>query len=351
MSTKIEWTDETLNVVTGCSPVQDSPACDNCYAHPMAKRLKAMGQKAYKRGFTPTPHPELLRRPEHWRDPRKVFICSMGDLFHEHIPFEFIASVFVMMINNKRHTFQVLTKRPHRMRAFFKWLFEDWRRIMDASKIIVPDIAPRGLGVTEELRQTALHLDGKGDFCTRPAWYPRNIWGGTTVETQRQIGRVLELQQCPFNVRFLSLEPLLGPIELTLPEVGEAPKWPPEYHLPNAKEWDDWKFWNHRDNGIHWVIAGGESGPRARPTHPKWLRDVRDVCEKTNTPFFFKQWGMWHPEMPDDYLENPVKAIGVKTGAPPNEVGEEMYRVGRKRAGSLLDGVEHKAFPTGSERP
>ena len=321
MSTKIGWTDETLNVVTGCTPVLDSPACDNCYAVPMARRLKAMGQKAYQRGFTPTPHPELLRRPEHWRKPRRVFVCSMGDLFHEHISFEFIASTFVMMINNPKHIFQVLTKRLHRMRAFFDWLFEDWNRLMEASKIIVPDIAPHGIGVTEELRQTALHIEGK---TSRPSWYPRNIWGGTTVETQDQIGRVLELQRCPLNVRFLSLEPLLGPIELTVPEVGTVPSDPPEYHLPNAKEWDDWKFWQHRDNGIHWVIVGGESGQRARPMDLKWARALRDQCQKSEIPFFFKQWGNFNAD------------------------GE---KVGRKKAGDLLDGVEYKAFPKGDERP
>ena len=333
MSTKIEWTNETWNVVTGCSPV--SPACDNCYAKSMARRLKGMGSEWYRNGFFPTPHQELLGKPKHWRKPRMVFTCSMGDLFHSRIPFSFIAAVFVVMINNPTHTFQVLTKRPGRMRSFFEWLFDGQNHLGEASRLTVSKVYDYGLGVTEELRQTMIHIkDGK--------WWPRNIWGGVTVETQDQIERVRELQQCPFNVRFLSLEPLLGPIELSVPEIGEPPTWPPEYHLPNAKEWDDWKFWQHRDNGIHWVIVGGESGQNARPMNQDWARSIRDQCAAQNIPFFFKQWGEWYPQF---------TAVGDHPRRHQWPDKSWMERVGKKAAGSLLDGVEHKAFPTGSERP
>ena len=211
--TKIEWTDETWNPITGCSAI--SRGCDNCYAHDMALRLQRMGSPKYAQGFEVTLHPDLLDKPRRWTKPRMVFVCSMADLYHHAVPDEYINKVFTTMRVAHWHTFQVLTKRPHRARRL-------------AAKV---------------------------------GGIPGNVWMGTTVEDTEMRGRVTELIQIDARVRFLSIEPLLGPL--------------PDLDL----------------EGIHWVIVGGESGPRARPMDHEWVRDIRDQCVGAAVPFFFKQWG------------------------------------------------------------
>ena len=208
----IEWTDATWNPVTGCTKV--SQGCKNCYAERMAHRLQAMALPKYRAGFKVAIHPGTLEEPLRWRKPRRVFVCSMSDLFHEQVPAAFIRKVFEVMNAASRHTFQLLTKRPHR----------------------AAEIA--------------------GDV----AWGP-NIWVGTSIEDQRVLQRLAEIKRVPACIRFLSLEPLLGPL--------------PTLSL----------------EGIEWVIVGGESGPRARAMQPAWVRDIRDQCLTTGVPFFFKQWG------------------------------------------------------------
>ena len=208
----IEWTEKTWNPVTGCTKV--SLGCTHCYAALMARRLQAMGKPAYKNGFEPATHPELLDLPDHWRKPSRVFANSMSDLFHEDVPEAFIKEVFEVMERNPRHTFQVLTKR------------------------------------SERLAQLAHKLP-----------WPANVWMGVSVETDRYYGRISDLAKVPAHIRFLSCEPLLGPLA----------------NLPL--------------DGIHWVIAGGESDPGARPMDADWVRDIRDQCIARNIPFFFKQWG------------------------------------------------------------
>jgi len=208
----IEWTEATWNPVTGCSKV--STGCKHCYAERLARRLQAMGALRYRNGFTVTLHPAVLDLPKRWRRPRMVFVNSMSDLFHESVPPEFIQRVFATMRDCPQHTFQVLTKRSARLR----------------------DLAP--------------HLD----------WAP-NIWMGVSVENRRVIHRIHDLQAVPAHVRFLSCEPLLGPLD----------------DLPL--------------DGIHWVIVGGESGPGARPMQAAWVRAIRDRCRRADVPFFFKQWG------------------------------------------------------------
>ena len=208
----IEWTDVTWNPVTGCTKM--STGCLHCYAERMAKRLQAMGTPSYARGFRLTPHPELLDVPLHWRKPRNVFVNSMSDLFHEEIPVQFVEAVFETMNRASRHRFQVLTKRARvlsRLARRLKW--------------------------TE------------------------NIWAGVSVETEEYLYRVDLLREVPATIRFLSLEPLLGPL--------------PALDL----------------SGVHWVIVGGESGPGARPLRQKWVLDIRDQCLASRIPFFFKQWG------------------------------------------------------------
>jgi len=211
-TSSIEWTESTWNPVTGCTKV--SPGCAHCYAERMAKRLLAMGQDRYRNGFKVTLQPDALETPLHWKRPRMIFVNSMSDLFHKDVPTEFIAQCFAVMQEAPQHTFQVLTKRPER----------------------AVELAP-----------------------TLP--WPANVWMGTSVENADYVHRIHSLTQISAVVRFLSLEPLLGPIP----------------RLPLT--------------GIHWVIVGGESGPAARPIEPKWVLQIRNRCLDRNVPFFFKQWG------------------------------------------------------------
>ncbi len=209
---KIEWTQATWNPVTGCTKV--SQGCKNCYAERLALRLQAMGNVRYRNGFQVTLHPDLVDLPRRWREPRLIFVNSMSDMLHEQIPLEFIQRVFQTMVECPQHTFQILTKRSRRLR----------------------------------------------DLADQLPW-PSNVWVGVSVEDNRVAHRVFDLQTVPAAVRFLSCEPLIGPL--------------PDLPL----------------DGIHWVIVGGESGPRARPMHPAWVREIFRQCRRANVPFFFKQWG------------------------------------------------------------
>lgn len=210
--TGIEWTDATWNPVTGCSKV--SSGCRNCYAERMARRLMAMGNPNYVHGFRVSTHEHMLDLPLRWRTPRAVFVNSMSDLFHEEVPLSFIKRVFDVMNRAKWHRFQILTKRSERL-----------------------------LELSSQLE-----------------WSP-NMWMGVTVEDQSALFRVQHLVSTPAQVKFLSCEPLLGPLDgLDL-------------------------------SGIHWVIVGGESGPRARPMERDWVCDVKETCSRYGVPFFFKQWG------------------------------------------------------------
>lgn len=224
-STAIEWTESTWNPTTGCD--QTSPGCDNCYALTLAKRLKAMGQPKYQNdgnertsgpGFRLTVHPDTLDAPRKWTQPRRVFVNSMSDLFHPDVPLAFVRDVFDVMVDTPQHTYQVLTKRSKRLAA-------------------VADQLP----------------------------WPSNVWIGVSVETQKYQFRLDHLRKVPAAVRFVSAEPLLGPVDLEL-------------------------------DGIHWVIAGGESGPAARPIDADWVRAIRDQCDDASVAFFFKQWGGRFPK-------------------------------------------------------
>jgi len=208
----IEWTEATWNPVTGCT--KTSPGCQHCYAERMALRLRAMGQPNYARGFEVALHPTSLRLPLSWKKPQMIFVNSMSDLFHEDVPLEFIQKVFGVMHQADWHTFQILTKRSERLL----------------------ELAPR--------------LD-----------WPPHVWMGVTVENADYVYRIEHVRRTRAAVKFLSLEPLLGPIhglDLT---------------------------------GIGWVVAGGESGPGARPMKPEWVTSIRDQCAAAQVPFFFKQWG------------------------------------------------------------
>jgi protein gp37 len=208
----IEWTDATWNPVTGCKKV--SPGCKHCYAERLAHRLQRLGNPRYKAGFKLTLQSDQIDLPLHWGRPRRIFVNSMSDLFHVDISDEFIRSVFDTMVRADWHNFQVLTKRAERL----------------------PAIAPK-------------------------LPWPENVWLGVSVENASYAWRLDHLRQVPAAVRFVSIEPLLGPID--------------ELNL----------------DGIHWVIVGGESGPKHRKPDPAWVRRLRDICVNADVPFFFKQWG------------------------------------------------------------
>lgn len=212
LKSAIEWTESTWNPVTGCTKV--SPGCKFCYAERMAERLQAMGQPNYRNGFQLTLQPQMLELPLAWNRPQTIFVNSMSDLFHEDVPLDYIQRVFDVMRRAGWHRFQVLTKRADRL---------------------------------EELD----HL---------LAW-PANVWMGVSVESLNHMKRIDSLRRTRANVKFLSLEPLLGP-------------------LPNLDL-----------EAIDWVIVGGESGPRARPIQEGWILDIRDQCQRAGVAFFFKQWG------------------------------------------------------------
>jgi protein gp37 len=209
---KIEWTEATWNPVTGCSKL--SAGCKNCYAERLARRMKAMGAARYQNAFEVTVHPDALNAPALWHKPRMVFVNSMSDLFHEKVSLGFIKSVFEVIRQTPRHQFQILTKRAE----------------------IMAKLAPK--------------LE-----------WPDNLWMGVSVENQDCAFRMEYLRKVPAKVKFISFEPLLGPI-----------------HKANL-------------TGINWVIVGGESGPYARPMQPEWVTGLRDICVRKRIPFFFKQWG------------------------------------------------------------
>ncbi len=211
-NSSIEWTESTWNPVTGCTKI--SPGCLNCYAERMSKRLQAMGQSNYKRGFELSLHPQSIRLPLKWGTPQTIFVNSMSDLFHEAVPFEFVQKVFETMEEATWHRFQILTKRSERLLESDPFL--NWKK---------------------------------------------NIWMGVSVESENYTYRIDHLRKTSAHIKFLSIEPLLGPL-------------------------------NNLDlTSIDWVIVGGESGFFARPMKTEWVLDIRDQCLNAQIPFFFKQWG------------------------------------------------------------
>lgn len=244
-NSSIEWTDATWNPVTGCTKV--SPGCKHCYAETFAERWRGVPGHPYEQGFDLKLWPERLALPLQWKEPRMIFVNSMSDLFHDGVPDGYIKQVFDVMIRAEHHVFQVLTKRSKRML--------EWTKASFRSKRI-----------------------------------PKHIWLGVSVENQDYVWRIHDLQNVPGQVRFLSVEPLIGPIT----------------------------FKAHDLRGIHWAIVGGESGPFARPMNPQWARDIKRQCLQHRVAFFFKQWGAF------------------------NQDGE---RVGKKAAGRVLDGRTWDQMP------
>ena len=308
---KIEWTDATWNPITGCSVV--SPGCTNCYAMKLAGgRLQHHPSRA---GLTnPSKagpvwngqvrlNEDWLDQPLRWRRPRRIFVCAHGDLFHESVPDDWIDRVFAVMALAPQHQFQVLTKRAERMRAYLTRSAGDGKPDVRnhlawiAVGAEISRIAPgwRSEGVDGPWRSRAIGA------CSQ--WPLPNVWLGVSAEDQvRAEERIPALLETPAAVRFLSAEPLLGPIDLR--QAHMAPK-----RLPR----------------VDWVIAGGESGPGARPMHPDWARSLRDQCHAASVPFFFKQWGSHRPTSDAD--------------------GEYMIPASKSAAGRELDGATHDGMP------
>lgn len=314
--TNIEWTDTTWNPTTGCDRI--SPGCDNCYALTMAKRLKGMGSAKYQTdgdprtsgpGFGLAVHPDTLTEPLRWKKPRKVFVNSMSDLFHARVPREFLVRVFAVMAATPQHTYQILTKRPER-----------------AARILT-DLCTCGTGhppgehFRSEMEWAATshsptYVPGlKHGIYHRSGWPLPNVWLGTSIESDDYTRRADALRRAPAAVRFISAEPLLGP----LPSLDVT--------------------------GIDWVIVGGESGRGARAMAPQWAQSLRDQCVKAEVPFFFKQWGEWAPT---GYLVIGGTLRGAYLmGEPVDDMGHrvEMARVGKKAAGRELDGRTWDEYP------
>lgn len=309
-ATKIEWAEEVWNPVTGCTKI--SPACDNCYAEKMAIRLRGRYGYPQDEPFKVTLHENRLTEPLAWRKPRIIFVCSMADLFHHAVPFAYIKKVWRVMAAAAAngHTFLILTKRPQRMLDFLLY------------------------------------------YAIKPL---HNVWLGTTIENQPMANkRVPLLLQCPAVKHFVSYEPALGPLvfkqEWLTPEINEAFK----------------QYIGGQIGFINWVIAGGESGHKARPAHPVWFRTVRDQCEAAGVPFMFKQWGTYRPAKtvkeatlyprivttrPDGWCADGTYHLYHQVESMIDGKGEychidcAMVKLGKKNSGRLLDGVEHMEVP------
>lgn len=316
----IEWTDATWNPVRGCTRV--SAGCQHCYAERVAARFCGEGQP-YEGLIHPSTKgwngkvtlvPEVLDQPLRWRRPRRIFVNSMSDLFHEAVPDDFIDQVFAVMALAGDHTFQVLTKRPARMHAYCA--------SPATSKRLLGLVYEGILGIPGARMELSNENDGL-DGIQLP-----NVWLGVSVEDQAAADeRIPLLLQCPAAVRWISAEPLLGPVDLAdaLDEEGHESGGPQGWVTTRA-------------HGIDWVVAGGESGPGARPMSPEWARSLRDQCAAASVPFLFKQWGEWIP------------MLGQAANVPVREKltmpdGWVMGRAGRKAAGRLLDGVPHDVYP------
>lgn len=378
---KIEWTDATWNPIVGCSLV--SPGCTNCYAMQQAARIVAMNEGAHKASVAQDPEwgavakshyegttqpskagpvwtgkvalasEDTLTQPLRWKRPHRIFVNSMGDLFHESVPDAWIDRVFAVMALAPQHTFQVLTKRSARMRVYASDP-ETPRRVAQAAVAVADHAADAGIFKS---RAAARSAGVKNMGHPHVAWPLPNVWLGVSAEDQpRADERMADLAQTPAAVHFVSGDPLLGPIDFT------------RFFWIGAEGGDEYSYTPR--NFFQWVIVGGESGPNARPMHPDWARSIRDQCAAADVPFFFKQWGEFREfdvgPPPHIQVDDPSESADAYAAAAANpswvaidgqhfrrrdELPSDetpcrlIERVGKRRAGRLLDGVEHNACP------
>lgn len=348
----IEWTDASLNIVTGCTKV--SEGCRFCYIErtpPFRKDGRRFDPPGIGGATGLVFHAERLALPLRWRKPKRIFVNSLSDLFHEHVPDGLIAALWFVMGQSagliperyRGHTFQILTKRPARMRA---WL----RKWADTGDPAIPPMDPAAsrCGRAELIEAAAEYLGGPTmyDWMDGPRYWPTalpGVWLGVSAEDQRWAdNRIPVLLECPAVVRFVSAEPLLGAVDLAgyLPRPADAAWFPVECR----HGYDGCPICDRAvrpADGLHWVIAGGESGPQARPAQPDWFRSLRDQCQRAGVAFHFKQWGEWvyRDQMPDDTYSQLDAAINLAQAHP------EPFRVGKKRAGRLLDEQTWDEYP------
>lgn len=325
-NTRIEWADRTWSPVTGCTKI--SEACEHCYTERMSKRLAGRYGYPADNPFQVTFHPDRLKEPLRWRKPSRIFVCSMGDLFHPDVPDAIKLKVFDVIGGCPQHVFMILTKRPEQMKGFIDKLQ------VSAYNICVPI-------------KTQFRLEKTPFFSQyRPL---RNLWLGVTCENQQRADeRIPILLQIPAAKRFVSVEPMLGPVDInrwtkeTCTNYGGIGRVPNHPHIP--------AHMCQRCKGtgkvsyprFDWVICGGETGPGARPMHPKWVRSLRDQCQATGTAFFFKSWGDWCPSW-----------CGAQSWEPDHNTPFYFFdsppiktrRIGKKKAGRLLDGQEWSQYP------
>ncbi len=358
---KIEWTEKTWNPIAGCSKV--SQGCTHCYAELMAKRLAAMGQEKYKAVINEQGRwngkiifdEKALLEPLSRKKPTVYFVNSMSDLFHESILDEWIYKIFAVMALCPQHTFQILTKRPERMHALLSKMTEvsglsGTRPYPEAAGMI--EYNANFLAVKQNIRLPWRKMEGPGyiyGFHADMPWPLSNVWLGVSVENQQAADeRIPLLLQTPAAVRFLSCEPLLGPVDLE--RIPVSGKWDAHHFSAFGGHHDDNYY--EADTGIDWVIAGGESGPGARPMHPDWVRSLRDQCQAAQVPFFFKQWGEWWPLSSVKFMDAAPKGrfsciwldkngqfTDIETGS------EMMWKTGKSKAGRLLDGRTWDEMP------
>ncbi len=388
-NTRIEWTDDTWSPITGCSVV--SPGCTNCYAmklagtrlrhHPSRTGLTVDSKAGPVWNGQVRFNEQWLDQPMRCKRPRMIFVCAHGDLFHENVPDEWIDRVFAVMALSPQHTFQVLTKRSARMREYLSAPGMP-RRVYELA-------CDR---VVEEQLPVVLLAPDVADPGLRPDW-PRilldqwplpNVWLGVSAEDQpRADDRIPDLLATPAAVRFLSAEPLLGPIDLTALAVRNDVRLDVLQRYVARSLGDG--HWDHRATtapGLDWVIVGGESGHGARPMHPEWARSLCDQCARAGVPFFFKQWGNWLPLGQGGFTAWSAASrtaeaqrkrwmghahfndgrggpVTLKTRMLETQhvltvgqsSGHMAVAIGKEAAGRLLDGVEHNGMPQPREVP
>ncbi|WP_424363565.1 phage Gp37/Gp68 family protein [Methylocystis parvus] len=377
----IEWTDATWQIVTGCSIV--SPACTNCYAMRLAgTRLRNHPSRAGLTRETKTGpvwtgevrfNEEWLLQPLQWERPRRIFVAAHGDLFHEGVKDEWLDRIFAVMALASWHTLQVLTKCPARMRAYMSDPRRPHRIARAILDLIIAGRVPKSAISDDHWPIKSIGDVDLPDDITLHRWPPANVWCGVTAEDQKRADeRIPDLLATPAAARFVSVEPMLGPVEL-----GNLPFANGQMHVKALTGETLSRAGDYDNDGprLDWVICGGESGPNARPMHPAWARSLRGQCAAAGVPFFFKQWGEWKPvcEMSEDEIDaayhpalktfpeaarrrrfpqcvlhddaNRFVAVEAHGAFQGGKQAMLMIRVGRARAGRLLDGVEHNGFP------